>query len=515
MTKYWRRALLQRLLIGLLVVAMGLTGCSDRPFSDRPTKLSRTPSKRFVKEIVEVPPPAAIQQMRAELEVYQPQVQILSPQAEAMLDDTQVEVNLSATDLPLFKDADLGLGPHLHLILDNRPYQAVYDTSSPVVFEDLEPGTHTLRVFASRPWHESFKNAGAYDQIKFYVFTKTPTNDADLQQPLITYSRPKGDYGAEPIMLDFYLANTPLHVIAEEDPEDDFQDWQIRGTVNGQSFTFDTWEPIYLTGFEPGLNWIKLELLNEDGDLIDNTFNGTARIIQYHPGGGDSLSKLVRGELSNDQLFQIIDPDYNPSAVTDIEEAEEPKEQEPVQELQEESQPQPDLPVELVEPELENTSEAETNSLQTEPAPEQKAPGTTTIDSPIDSPDDVEEVNTQDISDPEQTKPEIAAPEQTQNLETVAPDSTQGSQPKRGQVQLEEASEARGINTISSDEAPLELDDVTDDIDEVNASEAETFEESATAADAAFTAPASTPDSSNGASGANDIVVSGDAVENP
>lgn len=352
MAKHWRRLVLQRLVAGLLVVALGLTACSDRPFSQRPTKLSRTPSKRFVKEIVEVPPPTSIQQLRSEMDVYQPQVKILTPQMEELIDDTRVEVQLDVKDLPLFKEEDLGLGPHLHLILDNQPYQAVYSTQEPIVFEDLEPGTHTLRVFASRPWHESFKNAGAYDQVKFYIFTNTPNNDADLQQPLITYSRPKGQYGAEPIMLDFYLTNTPLHVIAQEDPEDDLLDWQIRGTVNGQSFTFDTWEPIYLTGFEPGLNWIKLELLDEDGELFNNAFNGTARIVYFQPEGDDSLSRLVRGEIADTQLPKIIDPDYSPpTAPAKAEGTERSLEAAP------ENQPEPEAAPEL---ELEPEGESET-----------------------------------------------------------------------------------------------------------------------------------------------------------
>jgi len=33
-------------------------------------------------------------------------------------------------------------------------------------------------------------------------FTKTPDNNPDAE-PLLTYSRPKGSYGAEPILLDF------------------------------------------------------------------------------------------------------------------------------------------------------------------------------------------------------------------------------------------------------------------------------------------------------------------------
>lgn len=492
MTKSWRRALLQRLMVGLLVVALGLAGCSDRPFSERPTKLSRTPSKRFVKEIVEAPPPDSIQHMRAELEVYQPQVQILSPQPEEMLNDTQVEVKLDIKDLPLFKDDDLGLGPHLHVILDNQPYQAVYDTRTPLVFDDLEPGTHTLRVFASRPWHESFKNAGAYAQVKFYVFTQTPNNDADLQSPLITYSRPKGAYGAEPIMLDFYLANTPLHVIAEEDPEDDFQDWQIRGTVNGQSFTFDTWEPIYLTGFEPGLNWIKLELLNEDGVLIDNAFNGTARIIQYQPGGEDSLSKLVRGELSEDQLFQIVDPDYEPSPATDIDETEEKEEQDadenqPVGNQPEENQSEQKA---TVEPQPKDSSDSELKSVQSEVEAKQKDLDNAESMTPDADVDEEEmrdgsesELTEPELTEPDLTEPELTEPKQTENLEIEEPEPTQNTQPEKSQTPSED------IVVEDDNGSAGEATPKPDNVNGADTSGAEASEESAQSAKAASPSP--------------------------
>jgi hypothetical protein len=145
-----------------------------------------------------------------------------------------------------------GLGPHLHVILDNQPYQAVYDLDKPLVFEDLPPGTHTLRVFRLPPWHESFKNEGAYAQTTFHIFTKTTDNNPDPALPLLTYSRPTGSYGAEPIMLDFYLTNAPLHLVAQESADDDIADWRIRVTANGQSFVLDRWQPVYLKGFKRG-----------------------------------------------------------------------------------------------------------------------------------------------------------------------------------------------------------------------------------------------------------------------
>ena len=119
-----------------------------------------------------------------------------------------------------------------------------------------------------RPWGESFKNEAAFAQTTFHVFAKTGANAPDPAQPLLTYSEPQGTYGAEPILLDFYLTNAPLHMIAQESSEDDLADWRVRCTVNGQSFLFEQWQPIYLKGFKPGQNWVQLTLVDEQGNLL-------------------------------------------------------------------------------------------------------------------------------------------------------------------------------------------------------------------------------------------------------
>jgi hypothetical protein len=77
---------------------------------------------------------------------------------------------------------------------------------------------------------------------------------------------------------------------------------------------FDQWQPIWLKGFKPGRNWVQLELIDESGNPIDNRFNNTVRIIDYQPGGSDTLSRLVRGELDIKDVAGIIDPTYAPPA---------------------------------------------------------------------------------------------------------------------------------------------------------------------------------------------------------
>jgi hypothetical protein len=260
--------------------------------------------------ISEVAPPALIQELRPSLERYAPQVTILSPLAEQVFDDTQVIVKLQVSDLPIFQDDTLKLGPHLSLIVDNEPAAAIYDLKQPIILENLAPGTHTLRVLALRPWQESFKNDGAFAETTFHILTKTGKNAPDHNLPLLTYSSPQGIYGAEPILLDFYLSNAPLRLSNTANEDNNLQDWRIRVTVNGDSFLLDTWEPIYLKGFAKGNNWVQLEFIDGQGNKVENEFNTSVRVISFDPSYQDGLSQLVRGDLSPTIARSIVDPNY-------------------------------------------------------------------------------------------------------------------------------------------------------------------------------------------------------------
>ncbi|NJP12334.1 MAG: hypothetical protein HC866_25060, partial [Leptolyngbyaceae cyanobacterium RU_5_1] len=311
----WQKTAAVRLLALFAAAAvsiLGLASCGDRPLelpkSSNNSKLAPTLANR----ISEVSPPETIQQLRQALEIYQPQVSVLSPKPDEVIRDTDISVRVQVKDLPLFKDANLGLGPHLQVVLDNQLYKAIYDTSQPLVISDLEPGTHTIGVFACKPWEESFKNDGAWAQTTFHIFTKTQDNNPDRALPQLTYNQPQNTYGAEPIMLDFYLTNAPLHSVAQEDPQDEILDWKIRATVNGESFTLDRWQPIYLKGFKPGKNWVQLELIDELGNPIKNAFNNTVKLVNYAPQGQDTLAKLVRGELTVADARGTVDRNYKP-----------------------------------------------------------------------------------------------------------------------------------------------------------------------------------------------------------
>jgi hypothetical protein len=442
-----------RLLVTLVVVislSFGLSSCSDRISAATPFEKDFQPLAKQEGTLVEVSPPSVLKELNQSLQKYQPQVKILSPRPEETLNDTTIKVQLQVKDFPLFENKEKGLSPHLHLILDNEPYQPIYNVDQPITLENISPGTHTLRVFAVRPWHESFKNNGAYAQSTFHVLTKTEENSPDRNLPLLTYSRPKGTYGAEPIMLDFYLTNTPLHLVAQENPEDEVADWRIKVTINGQTFLLDSWQPVYLKGFKKGNNWVKLEFIDESGTEVKNVFNNTVRLIKYEPKGQDTFSKMMRGELTFEQLKDIVDPTYIPPAITEpVAEPEEiapvESEPEPLMEKEETTEVTPDeIELEVRETEVPETTE---NLPELEAEIEPEIPET----SPPTIEEQVEEIAPAPTEITEE--PPII---ETEKIETSAQEN---SKILTEEIEKEEEhSEAKSINTQTLESPSVMMD---------------------------------------------------------
>lgn len=305
----WLRRSGVALVMAIALITTGLTGCggSDVPEGTRPESVK---SKRAKTRIEEVAPPALIQRLNRQLERYQPQVKFVAPRQGATFNDTTVTVKLAVQDLPVFQDEELGLGPHITLLVDDQRYGDIFDLSQPIQLDNLAPGTHTLRAFADHPWNESFKNEGAYAQVTFNIYEASRHNNPDPTKPLLTYSQPLGTVATEPVLLDFYLTNAPLHWVAREDANDAIEDWRVQATINGETFVLDSWQPTYLQGLQTGNNWVKLELLGDGGEPLDNVYNDTIQAVKLDPTAVTSLTKLFRGELTYEDALAIVDPDY-------------------------------------------------------------------------------------------------------------------------------------------------------------------------------------------------------------
>ncbi|HVY54856.1 MAG TPA: hypothetical protein VHC46_03780, partial [Thermodesulfobacteriota bacterium] len=145
-----------------------------------------------------------------------------SPRDGEVLKNPEVSVVVDVENYELGVQTDTGRaeeimnskeGQHAHIIVDNDPYLADYQSGKPFKIGTLKEGPHTLVVFPSRSYHESVKSSDAADIVNFYVGKKEGEFMLDKTKPTIIYSRPKGKYegeGAQKILLDFYLNNVEL-----------------------------------------------------------------------------------------------------------------------------------------------------------------------------------------------------------------------------------------------------------------------------------------------------------------
>lgn len=280
-----------------LALLMGLWGCSQQ---SSPLSMADNALKGALPQsanIEEVSPPDVIAQLRRSLSFQNPQVKIVGLKSGATIEQTTANIRFDVDNFSIFKDPELALGPHLDVLLDDQPYTEVYDAKQGITLSNLKAGTHKLQVFASTPWHESLKTPGAFEELSFSVFAPTHADQGTANQPHLIYSQPEGEYGTEPILLDYILTSPSPQTK---------QTSKVRVTVNGNSFIAEEQPPIYLKGFKSGTNWVKVEVLDADGKAIANPASETIQLVTLKPGGNDSLSKLTRGELTAKDAEQIL-----------------------------------------------------------------------------------------------------------------------------------------------------------------------------------------------------------------
>ena len=303
----------------IIVIAMGLFlfgACSSA--NDNHTTATTNVTPPPSQTLTVVPRPQSIldlMKQRGEQDLAKPVLKIVAPAKDAVINGSTVAVKLDLSgDLKGYlphKDPATGKGNHIHVILDNQPYEAYYELGQPFELRNVIAGKHTLRVFPSRPWHESYKNDGAFQMVMFTVkgggdaAKPTTTNtgqtmannnssptpatpregkdmasstagDVDPTKPLLTYSRPKGEYkgaDADPIMIDFWLTNAKL--------KGDGGEYRVRYIIDDDDPRYiDKWEPIWLSGWLGGKHTVRLELLGKDEMPVENGgYNTTTREI--------------------------------------------------------------------------------------------------------------------------------------------------------------------------------------------------------------------------------------------
>ena len=179
---------------------------------------------------------------------------------------------------------------HVHLILDNKPYKAIYDTKEAVKLSDLAAGEavaeglHVLVAFPSRANHESVKTKDALTVVPFWVGKKDANAAAKgmdpTKKPMLIYSRPKGDYNgdmANHVLVDFQVANVTL-AEGKEHVHVTVTGPGIDSKVEGHVEKFGT--PLYLDNLQNGSYQLKVELMDGSNKLVEGPWNATTRTIK-------------------------------------------------------------------------------------------------------------------------------------------------------------------------------------------------------------------------------------------
>jgi hypothetical protein len=205
--------------------------------------------------------------------------QTLASSAED-LDSNKIIINYTVENYELGKQTDTSgvktcansaKGQHIHNIIDNEPYTALYQPTATVKAKD--GGQHIMLSFLSRSYHESIKDRNAFTLTS--VITGKSRYSAryakpDLSKPMLFYSRPKGEYtGSETdaVLLDFYLVNCDLSKTG----------YSVLAEINGTKFKLTKWCGYFMEGLPLGENAIKLTLLDVGGKPVNGPYGTSER----------------------------------------------------------------------------------------------------------------------------------------------------------------------------------------------------------------------------------------------
>ncbi|GAK96654.1 hypothetical protein JCM19294_963 [Nonlabens tegetincola] len=258
--------------IGLALTATTLIACKESPKSEESEEMLS--EEAMVEQEL---PSITIEKLMdspayetASLSLKSPDVSETIPSGETNFDFEVTNYELGAiTDSEnANRLANSGKGQHIHFIVNNQPYSAHYE---PTFTKALPDGTHHLVAFLSRSYHESVKNNNSVVVKKVQVGDEI-TQELDMDAPTLIYSRPKGEYSGkdtENLLLDFFVINTTL----SEDGN------KVRATINDEVFTIIEWAPYIVKGLPMGEVSIKLELVDDNNQVIPGPFNSVTRTV--------------------------------------------------------------------------------------------------------------------------------------------------------------------------------------------------------------------------------------------
>lgn len=202
-------------------------------------------------------------------EAVAPYVHILSPVMEQCLPGPDVAVTVETGGVGFTP-----CGCSLHFMLDNEPFEVQYDPSHPHVFQDVRPGTHTVRAYATDAQHQAIP--GTLNYVTFSVAYPDEENRLEFNEPLLTYNLPQGEYrgiDSGDLTINFLVDGT---VMAR-------RGYRVNYYVDGRRYVVSDCLTRHVKGLAPGFHTVRVDLVDERNRVVPGPFNSTERVVLLSP----------------------------------------------------------------------------------------------------------------------------------------------------------------------------------------------------------------------------------------
>ena len=317
----------------------------------------------------EVAPPGAAQQLSDQLRGKQPQLSVVSPKPGSQVGAGDWSLQLRLDDWPVLESSELGAGPHVVVQLDHQEPQRIFATDSKglisVSMPALTPGSHHLSAFAALPWGEAAAGKNARIQWQLYRGLATPEALPDLDAPQLVAVPPQQLAAGAAVPINWFLFNAPLQHLRDGDEQ-----WRLRLSLDGSSVVLDRAQSLWLKPLKAGEHFLKLELLDGDGNPLQPAFNSLVQELRV-PVSRAGAPALFSSRLSADQLAELSDPNYQPTPEPEPEPAAAPEPEptpEPAPEPEAEAKTEP-----AAEPQADSSEPEAPMNQDTEPEAEGQA----------------------------------------------------------------------------------------------------------------------------------------------
>jgi hypothetical protein len=245
----------------------------------------KTENANTTDSVTAAPPPVALGGVTASPEFPNATIAVSARAEKAGKDSAKVsfvfdvknyELKMQTSDNSSKQCNNSAQGQHIHFILDNQPYKALYDPKNEITLANNTE--HYLMAFLSRSYHESVKSKGAAVVYHFSIDAKGNLKKLDEPKtPMLFYSRPKGDYignDTTNLLLDYYVWNCQLGA----------DSFKVKAEISNENkptqqltATLDKWEPKFIQNLGSGKCKVTLTLVDKTGKEVDGPLTTVSR----------------------------------------------------------------------------------------------------------------------------------------------------------------------------------------------------------------------------------------------